>query len=150
MRVFEIDWLVRFADTDPAGIVFYPRYFEMVNGVVESWFADEIGVSYHEMTGRQGVGTPTVHIEADFLRPSTLGETLTFTLKLLDLGRSSCTVSITASCKGEKRLTAKAVLVYITTTNYRARPFPEPMRRAMSRFLLTSADKENNHKEETS
>ena len=29
---------VRFRHFDPAGIVFYPRYFEMINDFVEEWF----------------------------------------------------------------------------------------------------------------
>src|SRR5260370_493059 len=29
---------VLFRHCDPAGIVFYPRYFEMVNDLVEEWF----------------------------------------------------------------------------------------------------------------
>ncbi|CPO21707.1 4-hydroxybenzoyl CoA thioesterase [Bordetella pertussis] len=28
---------VRFRHCDPAGIVFYPRYFEMINDFVEEW-----------------------------------------------------------------------------------------------------------------
>ena len=36
---------IEFNHCDPAGIVFYPRYFEMTNSVVENFFADE--VVYH-------------------------------------------------------------------------------------------------------
>ena len=34
---FERERLVRFSDCDPAGIVFYPQYFVMFNGLVEDW-----------------------------------------------------------------------------------------------------------------
>ena len=37
-RHFQTQIEVRFADCDPAGIVFYPRYFEMFNGLVDVWF----------------------------------------------------------------------------------------------------------------
>ncbi len=33
---------VEFNHCDPAGIVFYPRYFEMANSVVENFFRDEV------------------------------------------------------------------------------------------------------------
>ena len=33
---------VRFEHCDPAGIVFYPRYFEMINGTVEDWFEEDL------------------------------------------------------------------------------------------------------------
>jgi 4-hydroxybenzoyl-CoA thioesterase len=35
MPAYQREVLVRFAHCDPAGIVFYARYFEMINGVVE-------------------------------------------------------------------------------------------------------------------
>ena len=34
--------LVQFAHCDPAGIVFYARYFEIINEVVEDWFEDAL------------------------------------------------------------------------------------------------------------
>ena len=42
MTVFTVDIPVRFQHTDPAGIVFYPRYFEMINQVIEDWFAEKL------------------------------------------------------------------------------------------------------------
>ncbi len=140
MSVFRLDWRVRFADTDPAGIVYYPRYFQMVDGVVESWFSDAIGTGLRKMALENRVATPTVHIEADFFRPSMLEDMLEFSLIVLDLGRTSCTVSVTAVCEGEKRLAAKAVLVYANLTDYCAVPFPEEMRAAMTPYLLGSDD----------
>jgi len=54
MAVFERDIQVRFAHCDPAGIIFYPRYFEIIK---EKWsdleisFAKivKVGAAYHEM-----------------------------------------------------------------------------------------------------
>ena len=39
MAQFATEILVRFQHCDPAGIVFYPRYFEMISQSVEEWFA---------------------------------------------------------------------------------------------------------------
>ncbi len=57
---------IEFNHCDPAGIVFYPRYFEMTSAVVENFLADEIGRSFAQMhnDGMKN-GVPTVHIEAD-------------------------------------------------------------------------------------
>ena len=38
---------VRFRHCDPAGIVFYPRYFEMINDFVEEWFDKGMGLPFH-------------------------------------------------------------------------------------------------------
>ena len=43
---FHSDMLVRFSHCDPAGIVFYPQYFIMFNGLVEDWFNQGLGVNY--------------------------------------------------------------------------------------------------------
>ena len=36
---FTLTHTVRFGDCDPAAIVFYPRYYEMLNATIEEWFA---------------------------------------------------------------------------------------------------------------
>jgi 4-hydroxybenzoyl-CoA thioesterase len=35
---FARERIIRFSDCDPAGIVFYPQYFVMFNGLVEDWW----------------------------------------------------------------------------------------------------------------
>ena len=44
-QVYRSTVLVRFADCDPAGIVFYPRYMEMFNALVEDWFREGLKLS---------------------------------------------------------------------------------------------------------
>ena len=70
---------VEFNHCDPAGIVFYPRYFEMTNSVVENFFADEGGHSFARMMA-EGQGVPTARLETTFHAPSRLGDRLDFTL----------------------------------------------------------------------
>ena len=67
---------VRFQHCDPAGIVFFPRYFEMVNATVEEWFAERLGMPFAEMHGPTQGGVPTASIRADFRAPSRLGDLL--------------------------------------------------------------------------
>ena len=43
---------IRFRHCDAAGIVFYPRYFEMMNDLVEDWFA-ELGMGLCEFARGQ-------------------------------------------------------------------------------------------------
>jgi 4-hydroxybenzoyl-CoA thioesterase len=87
-REFSAERVVRFGDCDPGGIVFYPRYFEMVNGVIEEWWA-HVGMSWTEMIDVRRIGTPVSHVETVFLRPSRIGDRLQFFLSLEALGRSS-------------------------------------------------------------
>lgn len=134
MTLFTADIPVRFHHTDPAGIVFYPRYFEMINQVVEDWFAEVLGVDFQTLHGQHRCGVPTVRIESDFKRPSRLGEVLSFTLHVSDLGKSSFTLDLSASCREEERLRAKAVLAYVRLEGLDPVPIPRALRLAMERF----------------
>ncbi len=136
MSTFHTSWQVRFADTDPAGIVFYPRYFDMVNGVVENWCAEALNWSFRKQLLEHKVGLPTVHLDADFLNPSFLGDELDITLQIISLGRTSCTLSIQASCKGEKRFIVRPVLVFISTESYKAQAFPDHIKDLMSQYVI--------------
>ncbi|MEY3959715.1 MAG: hypothetical protein RIR14_369 [Pseudomonadota bacterium] len=129
---------IEFNHCDPAGIVFYPRYFEMTNSVVENFFADEIGRSFAQMhnDGMKN-GVPTVHIEADFVAPSRLGDKVDFTLVVRKLGGSSVTVEITGRMGDEVRMRARIALVWID--NMKAVRWPEAMRARLAAHLEEAA-----------
>jgi 4-hydroxybenzoyl-CoA thioesterase len=133
---FTTDALVRFADVDPAGIVFYPRYFEMLNGAVEDWFAEDIGVSFAVMHLDRRVGVPTVKLEAEFIAPSRLGDVLTFAITPLRLGRSSCTIDVAVNCGGEPRFRAEVALVCMDLDRHKSAPWPDDMRAGIERILI--------------
>ena len=48
---FERPLRIRFGHCDPAGIVYFPQYLVMLNGLLEDWFTDGLGVSYAELLG---------------------------------------------------------------------------------------------------
>ncbi len=67
---------VRFADCDPARIVFYPRFFELFDRATEELFGS-IGFRWAEKFGGDGLrGLPLVDASAKFLAPSRFGDTL--------------------------------------------------------------------------
>ncbi len=86
---------VEFNHCDPAGIVFYPRYFEMTNSVVENFFREVVGYSFAALMA-DGVGVPTARVETDFRAPSRLGDVLDWTLDVERLGGSSVTFRASA------------------------------------------------------
>ena len=132
------DIQIEFNHCDPAGIVFYPRYFEMTNSVVENFFADEVGRSFAQMH-REGMhnGVPTVHIEADFVAPSRLGDKVVFTLRVVKVGGSSVGVEITGRMGEEMRLRVRLTLVWIDTM--KAARWPDAMRARLEAHLETEA-----------
>jgi 4-hydroxybenzoyl-CoA thioesterase len=76
---------------DPAGIVYFPRFFEMFHEAMETWFADHLGVSYREVIVGRKIGFPAVHTEADFTTPSAFGDRLVIEQRVERLGRRSIT-----------------------------------------------------------
>jgi 4-hydroxybenzoyl-CoA thioesterase len=129
------DIAVEFNHCDPAGIVFYPRYFEMTNSVVENFFAEMLEYPFARIVA-QGHGVPTVHLRADFRAPSRLGEALAFTLEVRRLGRSSVDFRIRAAAGGETRLSADLTLVWIGPQG-RPEAWPAPLRRRLNDHLPT-------------
>ncbi len=117
---------IEFNHCDPAGIVFYPRYFEMTNSVIENFFADVVGRSFASMHRGAQNGVPTVRIETDFIAPSYLGDKVLFSLRIAKLGRSSITVVIDAHHEAEHRM--RAVLTLVWTDQMASAPWPADTR----------------------
>ena len=140
MNRFEEEVLVRWAHTDPAGIVFYPRYFEMINALVEDWFAGPLDCDFETLHGELETGVPTVSTQCEFARPSRLGDRLAFELGVERIGKGSFTLKIVANDRnGEQRMKARLVLACIDLETGRARPIPEQIRSRMVDFELCRA-----------
>ena len=68
---------VRWSDVDPAGIVFYPRFFEWYDLGCESLFA-ALGMPWPEAFPKYGiVGVPIVESGSRFTAPARYGDVLT-------------------------------------------------------------------------
>lgn len=131
---------VRFADCDPAGIVFYPRYLEIFNNLVEDWFAEELHFSFPDIINTHGWGLPTVHLEVDFVAPSRFGEVLSATLSVRKIGTTSLNLDILLKGPGPTgadRVRGKVVLVLIDRKLNRAIAFPDNLRARISAFETT-------------
>jgi len=133
--------LVRFGDCDAAGIVFYPRYLEMFNNLVEDWYRDALHFSFTEIVTTRGWGLPTVRLEVDFAAPSVFGEYLSATLAVREIGTSSLTLDICfLGPDGTDRVRGKVVLVMIDRRNLKAIPIPDDVRTRILAFKVASGN----------
>ena len=123
---------VRFAHIDAAGIVFYPRYFEMLNAAVEDWFAQQVGCDFRSLHQNRGIGVPTVTLEAEFLAPSFLGDVLTVRIDPVAVGRSSCTYEAVFSGEGTDRMKVVGKLVCMDLAEHKSVPWPDDIREGIS------------------
>lgn len=78
---------VTFGECDPAGVVYFPRYFDWFHQAMEAWFDEGLGLPYADVLKRHGF--PSAHAEADYKRPCRPGEKIVVELRVGELGGSS-------------------------------------------------------------
>jgi 4-hydroxybenzoyl-CoA thioesterase len=130
--VFYSDMLVRFSHCDPAGIIFYPHYFVMFNGLVEDWFNQALEINYADFITTRRLGLPMVNIKCDFVAPSKIGEIITLTLTLERIGKSSLVLATGAQMENQIRIAAQLTLCVFSFDTKRAAPIPDDLR---ARFI---------------
>lgn len=114
-RSVTIEW----GDCDPAGIVFYPRYFAMFDASTAALFAAALGYDKFSLRKRFGiVGFPMLETSAKFTAPSRFGETVTIESTVTRLGRSSFNVA-------HKLLRGETVAIEAAETRVWAAPDPD-------------------------
>jgi 4-hydroxybenzoyl-CoA thioesterase len=123
---------VRFGDCDPSGIAYFPAYLNILNGVVEEFWA-AIGFPWKELITARMIGTPTVHIDCDFSRPSLFGDQLIFNLGIRQVGRTSLCLAHMVSGADGIRWKARQTVVATSTASHRSIPWPDDIRGALVR-----------------
>ncbi|WP_247887292.1 thioesterase family protein [Azospirillum sp. SYSU D00513] len=133
-RAFRMQRVIRFSHTDPAGIVYFPVYFDMFNAVIEDWFTHGLGLNYATLILERRLGLPVVHAECDFIVPSRMGETLTFSVVVERIGRSSIHLRITADVAGEIRLSGALTVVATSLEDFVSLPIPKDLLTALEAY----------------
>ena len=134
MNVFHSDMLVRFSHCDPAGIIFYPQYFVMFNGLIEDWFNHTLKIDYANFITTRRLGLPMVNLVCDFVKSSKIGEIITLTLKIGRIGNSSLQLDVSALHKEEVRLAARLTVCVSSLETGRAVPIPDDLRARLQDF----------------
>jgi 4-hydroxybenzoyl-CoA thioesterase len=85
-RKLRIEW----GHCDPAGIVFYPRYFEMFDTSTTALFERALGMTkFNFLKAYDVVGYPMVDTRARFVLPTRFGDDVVIETTISDLRRSS-------------------------------------------------------------
>ena len=134
-HAFEITRTIRFGQCDPAGIVFYPRYFELFNELIEEWVIHALGISYADLLGRRKVGMGPVALNIEFDAPSRMGDEVQLGISVEKLGNASLRLSLGCRCGDEPRARMTQTIVCTDTVAARAQPFPSDLRQAIERYI---------------
>lgn len=132
---------VEWADCDIAGIVFYPRYFEMFDTSTHHLF-EKAGWKKHDLIKEFDIiGYPMVDAGAKFMVPSTMGDDIVIESFVSELKRSSFTVTHRVLRPGPDgeivAIEAKETRVWVGVhpddpTKMKSRPIPDEVIRRLS------------------
>jgi 4-hydroxybenzoyl-CoA thioesterase len=96
-RTVRIEW----GDCDPAGIIFYPRYFEIFDASTAMLFERATGLTkFKQLKNLNFSGYPLVRTRARFLKPTRFGDDVTVE-STITFGRSSFEVEHKLSLNGD-------------------------------------------------
>ena len=130
---------VRFSHCDPAGIVYFPHYFDIFNGLIEDWYTEELGHNYADLIMGTRFGFPFVHLDCDFNIPSRMGDVIDLTLLVEKIGRSSLSMAIVCHKDGMERLRAHMVTAMMSLESKTAVPLPDALRGKLEAYRKKTA-----------
>jgi acyl-CoA thioesterase FadM len=130
---------IRFSHCDPAGIVYFAAHFDILNGVVEDWFTECLGIDYADLIATRRIGVGYAHASADFRLPARMGERLAYAVHVERVGTKSLPLRIVATRDGAEVLTAALVIVSTDLDRGGAIPLPDDIRAAATAYRERSA-----------
>jgi 4-hydroxybenzoyl-CoA thioesterase len=134
---FHVDRPIRFQHCDPAGIVYYPRFFTLLHETMEDFLA-HIGHGEPQMIAA-GRGVPIVQLATDFLGMSRHGETVRIELGVWKLGGASIGFAYRLhGPDGALRLRCTSTVVHVDLRAGRPLPLPPDLRAALQPYVDTS------------
>ena len=124
-RTVRIEW----GDCDPAGIIFYPRYFEIFDAATAALFERALGLTKLQQLKRFAfAGYPLAKTRATFMRPTRFGDDVMVDTSI-KFGRSSFEIEHRLSLDGALCVECSETRVWVVrdpaTGGIKSQPVPE-------------------------
>jgi 4-hydroxybenzoyl-CoA thioesterase len=124
-RTVRIEW----GDCDPAGIIFYPRYFEIFDAATAALFERALGLTkFEQLRHFDFAGYPLARTRAKFIRPTRFGDDVTVDSSI-KFGRSSFEAEHRLSLNGAVCVECSETRVWVVrdpaSGGIKAQPVPE-------------------------
>ena len=127
-----------FGHTDPAGIVYYPRFFEWFHDAMEATFDAVCDRPYATLLSEEDVGYPAVQVACEYLAPVRFGEIVEIEVFLSRLSRRSATFEYRVrSGTGELRATASIKIATMRISEHRSAEMPKSVADAFAPYVET-------------
>ena len=121
----ELNHIVAWGETDPAGIVFYPNFYHWFDFATHEMFK-AAGLSPSELLSSNGIILPLVSSAADFFKPVKYDETVTIQTTVEKVGSKSITISHKILLYGEVAVKGIEVRVWVKQTDGEVKGMPIP------------------------
>ncbi len=129
-RSVRIEW----GDCDPAGIIFYPRYFAMFDHSTTMLISAASGITKAQLFKRHSdfAGYPVLTTQAKFIFPTTFGDDVEIHSAFTKVGRSSFEISHRLTKNGKIAVEALESRAWVTRdpndrTKIKSHPLPDEL-----------------------
>ncbi|QSR22068.1 thioesterase family protein [Hyphomonas sp. KY3] len=136
MSIFRTRRKVEWADADVAGIIFYPRYFEMLNSVIDEWFEVELGASFAGLISDHNVGSPMGEVQTRFSGACMLGDVIEFELEVAQISDRTVTLDVASKVDGALKIRTRATHICARRDISKAAHWPLHVREKLSRHSI--------------
>jgi 4-hydroxybenzoyl-CoA thioesterase len=122
---------IQWGECDPAGIVFYPRYFEMFDAATTAMFSAATGLTKYQLfEAYKFAGYPMVDTRARFLIPCRFGDDVTIETSMTEARRSSFNITHHLKKEGALAVEAFETRVWVVrdpadASKIKSQPIPE-------------------------
>jgi YbgC/YbaW family acyl-CoA thioester hydrolase len=132
--MFEARIQTYWADSDPAGVVFFPHFFRFIEQAEEDMFRS-IGVERHNVLLEHKVWFPRVEAFAKYLAPIRSGEAIRVRLTPLVKGGRSVRYDfeIVHDTNGDTLANGYLVIVCVDHANFKSTPIPDAIRQLLDK-----------------
>jgi 4-hydroxybenzoyl-CoA thioesterase len=135
-KVFSVEYPILFSHCDPAGIVYFPRFFDLLHRAMEDWFTFGLEERFADFIMKKKLGIPTVGTKVDFVGPARFGDLLQVELRVAKLGSSSIELAIDSFVGERPCFRARHTVCVFSQETYRAVPIPDDLRARMEPYVV--------------
>jgi 4-hydroxybenzoyl-CoA thioesterase len=133
-RIVRIEW----GDCDPAGIVYYPRYFAYFDACTTALIERALGMSKHDYVKAYDIsGHPLVDTRSRFIIPTRFGDDVTIETTVMAIRRASFDLSHRLSKNGALAVEGFETRVWVrgdpTRGTMKSAPIPQEVIERLSK-----------------
>ena len=126
---------VRWADCDPANIVYTGNLADFALEAIDAWWEQHTGSGWYELNRDRNTGLPFVHMSMDFVFPVTPRQPLLCHVKLIKLRTNSIRFAVEGYQQNTLCFKGEFVEAYVEAKTHKKIPMPDEFRKLLLSLL---------------